>query len=132
MAKRLSERVFARIRSNAKRSISHNVVVFSALHDEIVEALNDGCSLKAIWETLYEEGRVSFKFDAFLRHAKKSTEMSRAISLIKGNKSSVAIKSISTTASKPAKNKQLSPKKTSLNQLKLKHSSLIQHRNERI
>jgi len=88
MTKRLSERVFARIKINAKRSINHNAVVFSALHGEIVEALNDGCSLKSIWETLYEEGKVSFKFDAFLRHAKKSNEISKIIGSIKGKKSS--------------------------------------------
>jgi len=94
MTKRLSERVFARIKSNAKRSINHNAVVFSALHDEIVDALNDGCSLKAIWETLYEEGKISFKFDAFLRYSKKSTEIASVNNSIKRKKIAAKKKSV--------------------------------------
>jgi len=69
MSKPLSERVIARTKSRSQNSFCYNKAVFSAFHDEILEAMNKGCSLKAIWETLYEENKISFKYRAFLRHA---------------------------------------------------------------
>jgi len=71
MSKRLSERVLERLKTRSKRSRLHNKAVFSALLGDIQEAINEGCSLKAIWETLHEEGKINFKYDAFLRYARE-------------------------------------------------------------
>jgi len=83
---KLSERVIARLKLHAKNSLSHNRAAFSVLHDEILEAMNDGCSLKAIWETLYEEKKISFKYRAFLRHAYQSVKILQRIEEKRGKK----------------------------------------------
>lgn len=75
VSKSLSERVIARIKSRSQRSLLNNKAIFSALHDEILEAINNGCSLKAIWETLYEENKIDFKYRAFLQHAYQHTDI---------------------------------------------------------
>jgi len=86
MSERIVERLSARIKVRSKRSLNHNAVAFAALHDEIVEALSEGYSLKAIWEMLHEEGKIPFKFDAFLRHARQSDEIVKVVNSIKRKK----------------------------------------------
>jgi len=71
MSKHLVERVLDRLKEHSKKSYSHNRAIFLSLSDEIREALGAGLSLKAIWETLYEEGRISFKYDTFLRYSRQ-------------------------------------------------------------
>jgi len=71
MSKRLVERALDRLKEHSKKSYSHNKAIFLSLSDEIREALDAGLSLKAIWETLYEEGRISFKYDTFLRYSRQ-------------------------------------------------------------
>jgi hypothetical protein len=70
MAKSLSERIGARAKPQ-KRS-RRNRAVFLALRTEIEQAIADGWSKKAVWETLREEGAIQFGYDAFLAHARKS------------------------------------------------------------
>jgi len=71
MSKRLVERALDRLKEHSKKSYSHNKAIFLSLSDEIREALGAGLSLKAIWETLYEEGRIGFKYDTFLRYSRQ-------------------------------------------------------------
>jgi len=71
MSKPLTERVLARLKVRSKKSYAHNRASFLALSGEIKEALSEGLSLKAIWETLHDEGKINFKYDTFLRYAKK-------------------------------------------------------------
>jgi len=53
------------------RHRSHTGIVL-ALRDEIQSALNDGWSRHSIWETLFEEGRVTIRYHAFLRNLLKA------------------------------------------------------------
>jgi len=71
MSKRLVERALDRLKEHSKKSYSHNKAIFLSLSDEIREALDAGLSLKAIWETLYEERRIIFKYDTFLRYSRQ-------------------------------------------------------------
>jgi len=83
---KLSERVFARIKTRSQKSLCHNKATFFALHDEILEAMSSGCSLKAIWETLYEEKKIDFKYRAFLRHAYRFADIMQKVEENRGKK----------------------------------------------
>lgn len=77
MEKSLSERIAARAVDRKSPPLqTHNGdnlnrAVFLALRPDIKQALGDGWSVKSIWETLHEEGKVSFGYDAFLRYTKR-------------------------------------------------------------
>ena len=74
MEKTLSERIAARALKK-KSPTSHsdenqNRAMFLALRPEIKQALDDGWPITSIWKTLYEEGKVTFGYDSFLRYTK--------------------------------------------------------------
>ncbi|CZP18769.1 TraK family protein [Legionella pneumophila] len=61
----LSERIAKR---EAKKNGVHNTknkVAFLAQKKDIIGALSDGWPMKAIWETLTEEGKISFTYKTF-------------------------------------------------------------------
>lgn len=65
MANSLSERIAARTaKQNPSRS-AQNRATFLALRTEIKQAMEDGWPVKTVWETLQEEGKVSFSYQAF-------------------------------------------------------------------
>lgn len=65
MAKNLSERIADRMRSKKATAGAQNRGAFLALKGEIIQALDDRWPVKAIWETLHEEGKVTFSYQAF-------------------------------------------------------------------
>ncbi len=66
MKKPLSERVIEK-QSEKKSGRVNAKFQFIALKEDIREALDKGCSMKAVWETLSDEGQISFGYKAF-RH----------------------------------------------------------------
>lgn len=65
MGSSLSQRI-AKNQLNKKISDrSRNKVAFLALKDDITVALSDGWSMKAIWETLSIEEKISFSYKTF-------------------------------------------------------------------
>lgn len=67
----LSQRI---AKSQAKKSGTKNninTVAFLALKQDIVEALSDGWRMKAIWDTLTEEGKISFSYKTFCLYVKQ-------------------------------------------------------------
>ena len=80
MAKSLSERIAERIRTKQPTRIGRNRAAFLAVKDEVAKALEDGWSVKVIWETLHAEGKIEVGYDAFtgyvnrlIRNAEKAT-----------------------------------------------------------
>jgi hypothetical protein len=65
MDKKLSERIAARTVKKKNRAI------FLALRSDIKQALVDGWSIKSIWETLHEEGKIDFGYSAFLGYTNR-------------------------------------------------------------
>ena len=65
MAKALSKRIAARMKKNDVGLKKSSRTIFLALRDEIEEALKDGWTVKVVWETLKEEGKVTFSYQAF-------------------------------------------------------------------
>ncbi|MGQ7816015.1 TraK family protein [Metapseudomonas furukawaii] len=70
--KTLSERIAARAQQMSSASTAaRNRSVFLSLREDIQKAHADGWSLLAIWQTLFDEQRVSFTYQAFRRYARK-------------------------------------------------------------
>jgi hypothetical protein len=65
MAKALSKRIAARMKKSDAGLKKSSRTIFLALRDEIEAALNDGWTIKVVWETLKEEGKVAFSYQAF-------------------------------------------------------------------
>lgn len=66
--KSLSERIGERARKNSSCTPHANRAIVLALRDDIQAALNDGWSVLAIYQTLQDEGKVNFSYQAFRRH----------------------------------------------------------------
>lgn len=61
----LSKRIAKRQAKISGTQNSKNKVAFLALKKDITEALSDGWPMKAIWETLTEEHKISFTYKTF-------------------------------------------------------------------
>ncbi|MCX8657347.1 hypothetical protein J3U08_11150 [Gilliamella sp. B2894] len=76
MAKTLSKRIAERM-NNKKTKKAKNRADFLTHKEEIKEAINDGWSVKIIWETLTEEKRISLSYPAFNNYVNKSLKESK-------------------------------------------------------
>ncbi|MGC6373681.1 TraK family protein [Pseudomonas sp. S2.OTC.A_B10] len=65
MAKNLSERIADRMRNKKATVSAQNRGAFLALKGEIIQAIEDRWPVKQIWETLHDEGKVTFSYQAF-------------------------------------------------------------------
>ncbi len=65
MGSSLSERIAKNQLSKKVSDNSRNKVAFLALKNDIAAALTDGWSMKAIWETLSMEKKISFSYKTF-------------------------------------------------------------------
>ncbi|KTD64481.1 TraK family protein [Legionella spiritensis] len=70
MKKSLSERV-AQNQSEKRAKRNNAKSQFIILKDDIREALEAGWSMKAVWETLLDEGQISFGYKAFRHYVLK-------------------------------------------------------------
>lgn len=65
MAKSLSERIAERAKKKKPSRNAQNRATFLAVRVDVKQALDDGWPVKSIWETLHEEGKVTFSYQAF-------------------------------------------------------------------
>lgn len=65
MGKSLSERIAAKHVGKKVSDKSVNKAAFLALKKDIDAALADGWSIKLVWETLSEEGKIAFSYKTF-------------------------------------------------------------------
>ncbi|HHT9914906.1 TPA: TraK family protein [Legionella pneumophila] len=65
MSSSLSERIAAKQMERKASDKSVNKAAFLALKQDIASALADGWSIKLVWETLVEEGKISFSYKTF-------------------------------------------------------------------
>jgi len=65
MAKSLSERIAERAKKKKPSRNAQNRAAFLAVRADVKQALDDGWPVKSIWETLHEEGKVTFSYQAF-------------------------------------------------------------------
>ena len=47
------------------------LAAFLAVRQDVKEAIAAGYALKTIWEHMHETGRVSFRYETFLRHVRR-------------------------------------------------------------
>ena len=62
MGNSLSERIAAKQTNRKCSDKSVNKAAFLALKQDIDAALTDGWSIKLVWESLIEEGKISFSY----------------------------------------------------------------------
>jgi len=65
MAKSLSLRIAERAAQKKTSVFAQNRSAFLTLREDIRLAINDGWPVKTIWETLHEEGKISFSYQSF-------------------------------------------------------------------
>lgn len=68
MTKKLSERIAERATEKVQGRNAKNKAQFLSVRDEVEEALGENWTVKDIWETLHEEGAISFSYEAFRKH----------------------------------------------------------------
>ena len=71
MGKSLSERIAARAANSKPSRRAQNRGAFLALRSEVEQALDDGWPVKTIWETLHQEGKVTFSYQSFRGYANR-------------------------------------------------------------
>ncbi|AMV41192.1 TraK family protein [Paraburkholderia caribensis] len=64
----LSERIAQRVLQSDEGRNARNRASFFMVRTDVAEALEAGHSMLAIWETLQEEGRINFGYQAFRRY----------------------------------------------------------------
>lgn len=69
--KPLSERVADRFTLKKTSASAQNRAAFLALREDIKQALNEGWKSKNIWETLFDEGKITFSYPTFHNYVKK-------------------------------------------------------------
>jgi hypothetical protein len=69
--KSLSERIAERARDKEVISPRSNRAAVLALRSDIQQAINDGWSVLAIYQTLRDEGQVTFSYQAFRRYVNR-------------------------------------------------------------
>ncbi len=68
MSKKLSERIAERATAKGRGRNAKNKAQFLSVRNEVEEALGENWAVKDIWETLHEEGAISFSYEAFRKH----------------------------------------------------------------
>ena len=71
MSKGLSERIAERMKAKEPTGSGKNRAAFLAVRHEVKKALDDGWSVKVIWETLREEGKITYGYDAFIGYVNR-------------------------------------------------------------
>lgn len=73
MAKRYTEELaeWVKQRAASRPRQDKSLVAFLAVRDDIQEAIDAGYALKTIWEHLHEQGKISYRYETFLKHVNK-------------------------------------------------------------
>lgn len=73
MENNLTERLLIEVRKDSKsrRNSRFNLAAFILLRDEIYKSIDDGWSVKFIWEVLYKEEKITFGYQTFLKLVNK-------------------------------------------------------------
>ena len=68
---KLSVRIAAREVAKKPSPYAINRAAFLALRQDIKDAMADGWNVMSIWETLHDEGKVSFGYEAFRKYVNR-------------------------------------------------------------
>ncbi len=67
----LSERIAIKVQGKKDCAPHTNRALVLALRNDIRQALDDGWSILAVYQTLHDEGRLSCSYQAFRRHVNR-------------------------------------------------------------
>ena len=71
MAKSFSEHIALRVSARQPSRTGKNRASFLAVRNDVRKALDDGWPVKAIWDTLRDEGKIEFGYDAFIGYVNR-------------------------------------------------------------
>lgn len=71
MTNSLSQRLAQHVKHTHTSHPSYNRALFLSLRADITQALNDGWSIKSIWQLLTHEGKVTLSYQAFLGYVRR-------------------------------------------------------------
>lgn len=71
MSRSLSQRIATRAIARQPTRSGRNRAVFLAIRDEVEKAMEDGWSVRMIWQTLVEEGKIDVSYNSFLSYVKR-------------------------------------------------------------
>ena len=71
LAKSLSQRIAERAKAKVASKKGKNRASFLAVRDEVRLSIEDGWTIKEIWECLSAEGKVQFGYDAFIGYVNR-------------------------------------------------------------
>lgn len=97
MGKSLSERIAAKQIERKISDKSVNKAAFLALKKDIDSALADGWSIKLVWETLVEEGKISFSYKTFCGYVARLIASEKKPSTQENTKEDEQVKSMAKT-----------------------------------
>ncbi|CZO82918.1 MULTISPECIES: TraK family protein [Legionella] len=86
MGNSLSERIAAKQINRKCSDKSVNKAAFLALKKDIASALADGWSIKLVWETLVEEGKISFSYKTFCGYVARLIAAEKKLSMQENTK----------------------------------------------
>jgi hypothetical protein len=58
-------------RESSKRKQDKNLVAFLAIQEDIRAAIDAGYPLRTIWEHLHQAGKITYRYETFLRHVQR-------------------------------------------------------------
>ncbi len=124
MEKKLSQRMAEYAVKKNKSNARFNLAMFLLLRDEINEAIDDGWSVKYVWEVLSEEGKITFSYQTFLNFVNKyksdsSTQSKKMIA----KKESVHLPESEPTAELQPESEPASESESSEDRIKVTQSS---------
>lgn len=93
MGNSLSERIAAKQIERKASDKSVNKAAFLALKKDIASALTDGWSIKLVWETLVEEGKISFSYKTFCGYVARLIAAEKKPSMQENTKEDEKVKS---------------------------------------
>lgn len=71
MEHNLSQMLIDKALSKNKSNAKFNLAGFLLLREEIFKAIDDGWSVKYIWEVLYKEEKITYSYQTFLNFIKR-------------------------------------------------------------
>ncbi len=80
LSDRIAERIQSRIRSTS--APEKNLALIIALKKDILEALEDGWTIKTVWNQLHDEGKIDFSYQTFRKYV---VRLNKVKTEIRGN-----------------------------------------------
>ena len=128
---KLSVRIATREVAKKPSPYAINRAAFLALRQDIKDAMADGWNVMSIWETLHDEGKVRFGYEAFRKYVNRLILLPTTTVLMSSELEEANVQKEATVKTRQQSMKPL-PKNTAAQHPKMAVSFLIQNPRKRI